>query len=279
MRPRVLLTNDDGIDSPGLVGLAERLVDHVDLVVAAPTDDWSGSGTGIGRFSSLTGAETERADDVCGAPAWVVDGPPGLAVTAAMLGALGPRPELVVAGVDAGMNTGHAAIHSGVLGAALTARTFHGRGCAISLARGDPWQWETATSVGAAVVAWMLTDSHAPATLNVNVPSVPLPLVRGALWAELDDFGHVHVAAQTNPTLPLQVALSDAPQDPRDGDDDTSLCQRDWVTLTPIESIQQRPFPPLPADTIVTTEADRNSMSIGRLWRASSPAGPDEEHP
>lgn len=276
MAPRVLLTNDDGIDSPGLIGLADRLAQHVDLVVAAPADDWSGSGTGIGRFNSLTGAETERANDLSGAPAWIIDGPPGLAVTAAMLGALGPPPELVVAGVDAGMNTGHSAIHSGVLGAALTARTFHSRGCAISLARGDPWQWETAASIGAAVVGWMLTDPLASDGLNVNVPNVPLPLVRGARWATLDDFGQVHIAARTNPTLPLQVALSDVPHDPRERDDDTSLCQRDWVTLTPLEAMAEHPFPPRPANEVLSHE--RNSMSIGRSWRASSPAGTDEEH-
>lgn len=277
MPPRVLLTNDDGIDSPGLRGLAERLVEHVDLVVAAPIDDWSGCGTGIGRFSSVTGVETERTDDVHGVPAWVVDGPPGLAVTAAMLGALGPRPDLVVAGVDAGMNTGHAAIHSGTLGAVLTARTFHGRGCAISLARGDPWQWETAISIGTSVVEWMLADPVSPDALNVNVPSVPLPLVRGAAWAGLDDFGHVHVAARMNPTMPVQVALSDAPQDPRDRDDDTSLCQRDWITLTPIASIMARPFPQRSPNEIASAGI-RDPMSDGGLWRASSPFGPDEEH-
>lgn len=122
--PRLLVTNDDGIDSPGLKALARSLADHVDVIVAAPSADMSGSGTGIGRFDIDAGVELTPVsiDDV--PMAYSIDGPAGLAVTAAALGAFGRRPDLVVSGINAGINTGHSIIHSGTVGAARTARTF-----------------------------------------------------------------------------------------------------------------------------------------------------------
>ena len=61
-RPRLLLTNDDGINSPGLRLLAERLHSLYEVVVAAPARDMSGSGTGIGRFDARR-ASTSSAPD------------------------------------------------------------------------------------------------------------------------------------------------------------------------------------------------------------------------
>lgn len=55
--PRLLVTNDDSIDSPGLKALARSLANQLDVIVAAPSTDMSGSGTGIGRFDVDTGVE------------------------------------------------------------------------------------------------------------------------------------------------------------------------------------------------------------------------------
>ena len=145
--PRVIVTNDDGIDSPGLRMLAAGLADEFDVVVAAPATDMSGSGTGIGGFDPVKGVDMTTVD-MGGITAYTIAGPPGLAVMAAALGAFGRFPDLVVSGINAGMNTGHSIIHSGTVGAALTARTFRSRGIAISLAQSDPWQWDTAVEVG-----------------------------------------------------------------------------------------------------------------------------------
>lgn len=248
--PLVLLTNDDGIDSPGLRALATALRSRADLVVAAPSRDWSGSGTSVGTFESVRGGRRARAAYIAGVPAWTVDGPPAAAVAAAMLGSFDRRPELVVSGINAGMNSGRAMLHSGTVGAALTAGTFGARGCAISLARGDPWQWETAAAIGAAVTEWMLSDRHAPRVLNVNVPSVPLPLVHGARWARPDDFGAVSVAAMGAGGLSAQVVMS-ATSEPTPGSD-TALCLDDWVTLTPLDVVSASPFPDVPADDVIS---------------------------
>jgi 5'-nucleotidase len=248
--PRVVLTNDDGIASPGLRMLAVELeaTGRYDLVVAAPPSDMSGSGTGIGGFDPVAGVAMEPAD-LEGVTAYTVAGPPGLAVMASTLGAFGRRPDLVVSGINAGMNTGHSIVHSGTVGAALTARTFRSRGLALSLAQSDPWQWETAVAVGVSAVAWMLGRTRAPHVLNINVPAVPIEDVQGVHWADLDEFGYFRVANADVGDRRLQfvVGASSAGSDPAS---DTALCAKDFVTITPLSSIEPAPFPDIDATAI-----------------------------
>ena len=246
--PRVVVTNDDGIDSPGLTKLAIRLADDYDVVVAAPASDMSGSGTGIGGFDPVTGVEMTKVD-MEGITAYTIAGPPGLAVMAAALGAFGRFPDLVMCGINAGMNTGHSIIHSGTVGAALTARTFSSRGIAVSLAQSDPWQWDTAVDVGISAARWVLGRSGGPHVLNINVPGVQLAEVNGIHWADLDEFGYFRVANADVEDRRLQfvVGSSSAGTDPAS---DTALCAKNFVTVTPLSTIEPAPFPDLDAGSI-----------------------------
>ena len=238
---RVVLTNDDGIDSPGLRRLATTLADTHEVVVAAPASDMSGSGTGIGGFDPVTGVELVPVE-LDGVTAFTVAGPPGLAVMAAALGAFGRPPDLVVSGINAGMNTGHSIIHSGTVGAALTARTFRGRGLAVSLAQSDSWHWETAVAVAASATDWMLARVRSPHVLNINVPSVPLEEIEGIHWADLDEFGYIRVATADIEDHRLQFVVG--PTAPTsDPASDTVMCSENFVTLTPLSTVEPAPFP------------------------------------
>lgn len=245
---RVIVTNDDGIDSPGLRLLAKALADEHDVVVAAPKSDMSGSGTGIGGFDPKTGVDLTKVE-IDGVTAYTIDGPPGLAVMAAALGAFGRFPDLVVSGVNAGMNSGHSIIHSGTVGAALTARTFRSRGLAVSLAQSDPWQWETAVDVGASAARWILGRNQGPFVLNINVPGVPRSEINGVHWADLDEFGYFRVAnaAVEDRKLQFVVGSSSAGTDPAT---DTALCAKGFVTITPLSSIEPAPFPDIDASMV-----------------------------
>ncbi len=246
--PRVIVTNDDGIDSPGLRKLAARLAEEFDVVVAAPASDMSGSGTGIGGFDPVRGVDLTTVD-LGGITAYTIAGPPGLAVMAAALGAFGRFPDLVVSGVNAGMNVGHSIIHSGTVGAALTARTFRSRGIAVSLAQSEPWQWDTAVEVGVSATRWLLGRTGSPYVLNVNVPGVPISEVNGIHWADLDDFGYFRVANADVEDRKLQfvVGSSSAGTDPGS---DTALCAKNFVTVTPLTSIEPARFPDIEASAV-----------------------------
>jgi 5'/3'-nucleotidase len=222
---KILVTNDDGIASTGLHALARALVAAGrDVVVVAPDRDMSGSGAAIGHIHIDEAIGVQKVDlpDVPDVPAYALDGPPGLCVLAARLGGFGDPPDLVVSGINPGCNTGRAVLHSGTVGAALTAANFGGRGLAVSIdvARGlvheqagtvqvgdgeraavevvetdratpgGPRHWDTAAEVAAAAVDW-LCEAPRGTVLNLNVPDVPMADLRGARAATLAPFGTV----------------------------------------------------------------------------------------
>ena len=180
---RVLITNDDGIAAHGILTLARRLRDDGhEVTVVAPQDDRSGSGTGLGRLvggDEVRFARRAPLDDEI--PMITLDAPPAMCVVAALDGAVGSRPDLVVSGINHGPNLGFAVLHSGTVGAALTAQLAGVPGLAISVgeprtgAHGailddDAPVWPLAADLAAALVtrvdAW--GTRWVP---NVNVPS------------------------------------------------------------------------------------------------------------
>jgi 5'-nucleotidase len=224
---RILITNDDGIDSVGLHRLAERLGDDHDVVVAAPDREYSGAGAAIGTIH-LIEPEVHRVELPGVAEAWSVTGPPALCVLFARLGVFGGAFDLVVSGINPGANSGRAIYHSGTVGAALTARGGGISGVAISQAvegfgvEGQGWeemlagqQWDTACEVAAAVVAAFATSPPDEAVVvNVNVPNLPLDQING--WRRAD------VA-----TLPPR-ALAHAHLEPKLGHQDTFHVRLGW---------------------------------------------------
>jgi 5'-nucleotidase len=120
---RILVTNDDGVDSAGIHALAAALVaDGHDVFVVAPTDDRSGAGASIGRMINAGPPPVERHvwDELPDLPVHAIDAPPAMAVFAACLGAFGDLPDLIASGINPGANTGHLVLHSGPVGATLT---------------------------------------------------------------------------------------------------------------------------------------------------------------
>jgi 5'-nucleotidase len=249
-RQLVLVTNDDGIESEGLRSLARSLNDLFDVIVAAPAADMSGAGTGIGRFDHAAGVELTPIDLDFADKGFSLDGPPGLAVTAAALGAFGEIPDLVFSGINQGINTGHSIIHSGTVGAALTANTFDMKGVAISLAKSDPWQFGTAAHVAPSIASWITSVENGPSVLNVNVPGLPLDEVRGVHWADLDEFGYFNVATADPQGGRLSFVVGPR-VDRSDPASDTVLCAEGFVTITPLRTVEPATFPAVEARELV----------------------------
>jgi 5'-nucleotidase len=237
---RVLVTNDDGIDAEGLHVLARSLVGagH-DVVVAAPTTDASGSGAALGVFHADSHIDVKRVEiPECDAPAWGVAGPPALCTLAARLGAFGAAPEIVVSGINAGLNTGRAILHSGTVGAALTAQNFGAKGLAVSVEAEEPWRWDTAATITLEVLD-LLIDAPPRSVLNVNVPALARDELLGVRWARLAAFGAVRAAigeVQTDGTLQIELRATNEDLPP---DTDTALCEAGYATLTTLVGIAE----------------------------------------
>jgi 5'-nucleotidase len=250
---RCLVTNDDGIGSEGLRVLATVALEAgFEVVVAAPVQECSGASASItaveedGHFvvepRTLPGLE-----DACTVLA--VGGLPAFIALAAMRGAFGPAPDVVLAGINNGPNTGYAVLHSGTVGAALTASTFGARAMAVSLnvrtrtvsgagvapsALASPC-WATAAEFARRTLPALL-ESEPATVFNVNAPNIPLEEVKGFEQARLARFGAVqtNVAERGEGYVKLTLAEIDAEYEPGT---DAALLAAGYTTVTPLQAV------------------------------------------
>lgn len=231
---RILVTNDDGVSAPGLLVLAHALADagH-DLVVAGPLSDNSGASAAIGPVH-LTGGVTFQRLELDGLPGVAVfglDGPPALAVLMARLEAFGPPPDAVVAGINPGNNTGRAVLHSGTVGAALTAANMGLSGIAVSVGfDGETPCYDTAAPIAVAAAAW-LADAATGTVLNLNVPGLSVDALTAVSEATLAPFGTVRtvIVGADDGRFELEMQPVEVELPP---DSDTALIAAGHATVT-----------------------------------------------
>jgi 5'-nucleotidase len=117
--PLILITNDDGITSPGLRATVQAVLPLGDPLVVAPARQWSGAGRSMPQGDA--GRISRHPLEVDGQPvaAYQVDSSPALAVAHALLGLVPRRPALLISGINYGENMGADVTISGTVGAAL----------------------------------------------------------------------------------------------------------------------------------------------------------------
>ncbi|HXH21619.1 MAG TPA: 5'/3'-nucleotidase SurE [Dehalococcoidia bacterium] len=232
-RLRVLVTNDDGIEAPGLWCQAEAWATVADVLVVAPAHEQSGAGTSFTYRRELEIREVEPR--VAGVRAYCVDGTPSDCVTTGLRRLAEGRIGVVSAGVNTGANLGRGVLASGTLGAALQG---HYRGLvslAISLERGDERAaWETA---GAVVrrLAMLAAAGRLPAEplLNVNIPSVPLGELAGFMFTRMATSHYQRLIEEVDDAGRVRRRLVVDPAAADEGTDVWALLQR-YVSITPL---------------------------------------------
>ena len=242
----VLVTNDDGVESPGLAALVRAVAGPGRrVIVAAPSSDQSGTSAAVAPRApegvriepvSIAGLDEPGFEDLI---AFSVDGPPALAVLGARIGELGEAAasaSVGASGVNLGRNTGVAVLFSGTVGAALAAANLGLSGLAVSIDSMEPVHFATATTVAAAALDWIL-DAPAGTVLNVNVPDLPLDRLSGVCEAPLATFGTVQASVQDRQTGPFTAEFRIAQPEPEPGTDG-ALLRDGWVTLTALVGIR-----------------------------------------
>ena len=245
---RALVTNDDGVRSAGLLSLALAAASRgLEVTVVAPAFDASGSSASMTATASdgKVMVDTVSVD----APVTVlgVQGPPAFIVRAAMYGAFGPPPDLVLSGVNRGLNTGRAVLHSGTVGAALTAANYGRSGLAVSADVADDDGWELDPDVVASAVDWIV---RAPAgtVLNVNVPGGGGPERPEVRHTSLARCGVVQgsVSEVTRGFVPVTFADGDG-EDDSGRDTDTAALAGGCVSVTAICALTENAALDVPA--------------------------------
>lgn len=171
--PQILVTNDDGIQAPGLAILAEALAPLGDVWVYAPDRQQSAVGHGVSLHRPL---RVEQLKD-----RWfMVDGTPTDCVMLAVRDLLAIKPDLVVSGINPGANLGDDVTYSGTVAGAYEGMLLGLRAIAVSDVAYVPRHMQTAGVVARRVAERVLECGLPPDTmLNVNVPDVPSDQVKG----------------------------------------------------------------------------------------------------
>ncbi len=238
---RVLVTNDDGIESPGLSALAGVASERGhDTIVVAPNWDSSGASASVTGVIQGHDLVVEQHGWTGWAPGAVLsmNATPALICRSAFQGAFGRPPDVVLSGINRGANTGRAILHSGTVGAAFTAYHEHRPALAVSLdvtgsldvagsvdgpghgsVEAGRAYWATAAIIAGRLFDWLSTEMR-HVVLNCNVPNVPVDEVRGIRVGRLAAVGasQTTLTEQTGELLPLTVGAAtgdvEAPDDP-----------------------------------------------------------------
>ena len=173
---RILVSNDDGVDAPGIRILAEglRAAGH-EVLVVAPDRDRSGASNSLTLDLPI---RIKKLD----AETWRVAGTPTDCVHLALTGMLEIEPDIVVSGINNSANLGDDVIYSGTVSAAMEGRFLGLPAVAMSLVTADHKgrHYETAAKAAVEIIARLRTDPlPANTILNVNVPDLPWHEVRG----------------------------------------------------------------------------------------------------
>ncbi len=193
---KILISNDDGYQAPGIVALYEALKDVADVEVVAPEQNNSAKSNALTLHSPLL--VTRAANGFR-----YINGTPADCVHIALTGLLGYRPDLVVSGINNGANMGDDTIYSGTVGAAMEGYLFGVPAIAFSqVDRG--WAHIEAAAHKARELVLQMTHLNLvgskPWLLNVNIPNLPFADVKTAKVCRL---GKRHAAeaviTQVNP--------------------------------------------------------------------------------
>jgi len=176
-RPHILLTNDDGIQAPGLRALAEAFAGWARVSIVAPERNWSAAGHTKTMHKPLRVWPVDYPVDV---RALATSGSPSDCVAMALLGLLSSAPDLVVSGINPGANVGHDLTYSGTVAAAMEAVIGGVPGVAVSIDSYDATDYGGAARF-AAYLAQRIVEVplDMPLLLNVNVPAGPAQQIRG----------------------------------------------------------------------------------------------------
>jgi 5'-nucleotidase len=232
----ILLTNDDGIYAPGLAAMERQLERLGEVYVVAPATEQSGVGHSITYLNPLIVKELFDARQRRG---WAVEGSPADCVKIGIFEFCPRRPDLVVSGINGGLNAGINVLYSGTVAAAIEGAFFGITSVAASLEFDEHARFDEAAVLARQVIEQILEKKGpGPQLYNLNIPTsavtsderkmsvVPMGLVRYGEQYEkrIDPRGRSYF-----------WAIGDPPAPPGQHETDLSALRKGHVTLTPLQ--------------------------------------------
>jgi len=194
---KILVTNDDGIFAEGLWTLVKELKNIAQVIVAAPDREQSAAGTAVTLWQPLRVRKVKPV--VPEVETYAVEGTPSDSVILALGNLVKDEVDLVISGINQGLNLGDDVHISGTVGAALQGYLHGSPALAISIARGNNLYLDTAAKL-AALLAQKINVKSLPSNLflNINLPNLPLGKINGARITRLASESHINTVEEGN---------------------------------------------------------------------------------
>jgi len=187
---KILVTNDDGISSEGLWTLVKELKNIAQIIVTAPDREQSAIGTAVTLHQPLRVKRVRPM--VPEVETYSIEGTPADSVILALSKLIKDKVDLVVSGINQGLNLGNDVPISGTVGSALQGYLHGFPALAISIERGDSMHSDNAAKL-AALLAKRIDSGVLPTDifLNVNLPNLPLAQIKGIKITRLASESHI----------------------------------------------------------------------------------------
>jgi 5'-nucleotidase len=238
-KPHILVTNDDGVNAPGLLALAKEMRKIGDVTVLAPDRNWSASGHVKTMHRPLRVRHTTLAD---GSKAFCSDGAPSDCVALAILGFIETPLDLVVSGINPNANVGHDVTYSGTVTAAMEAAISGIPGIAVSLDSPEhasgPFDFKPAGRAARKAALLLLKQDFPTGTLlNLNVPGIPEGEIKG--WKVTRQGQRIYrdklVKREDPRGKPYYWIGGEAPTGIEEEDTDFGAIKQGFISVTPIQ--------------------------------------------
>lgn len=233
---RILISNDDGINSPGIQALASAMKDLGEVYVAAPERNQSATGHAVTMHTPLRSKEVDGFGD--GIKAWWVNGTPADCVKLGIENLMGVKPDLVVSGINMGENLGTDVIYSGTVSAAVEGAIFGIP--AIAFSYQDYYAKDMTTAAKAAkeiciqILKHGIPQNH---IINVNIPKInSLEDIKGIKLCKLGvKIYQNNFEERRDPKGNIYYWLAgELVEQPEDQETDIYAVRHQYISITPI---------------------------------------------
>jgi 5'-nucleotidase len=232
---RILLTNDDGIHAPGLAAMERELAHLGEVCVVAPAVEQSGVGHSITFLTPLVVKEQFDGDRRRG---WAVEGSPADCVKLGVFEFCQGRPDLVVSGINGGLNAGINVLYSGTVAAAIEGAFFEITSVAVSLEYDEHARFDRAAALARGVIEQILElKGPSPQLYNLNIPTQALREPKGLRVVPMgvSRYGEKYEKRYDPRGRGYFWAINDPPPPRTSHQTDLSALAEGYVTLTPLD--------------------------------------------
>ena len=240
MTLNILLANDDGIHAPGLRALRIALESLGRVTVVAPATEQSGVGHSITYLSPLTCKQIFDGEIFRG---WAVEGSPADCVKLGLT-ELAPKPtELIVSGINGGLNAGINVLYSGTVAAAIEGAFFRIPSIAVSLEEDPHADFEAAGSIAVQLIRKILEyQGFSPELYNINISTQATRDYRAGKMPHIhkvpmgvERYGDHYVKRQDPKGRNYYWSTNDPPPKPTEHETDLMALASGGVTVTPLQ--------------------------------------------